>query len=132
MNYTESLAYLDSLGKFGIKLGMERIEGLLRELGNPEQKIKTVHVTGTNGKGSVTSMITNILLAANLKVGKFTSPHLVKYNERINLNGKDISDEDFATAITAVKVAADSVVKKGVCEQPTQIEILTAAAFLYF
>ena len=77
MNYTESLAYLDSLGKFGIKLGMERIEGLLRELGNPEQKIKTVHVTGTNGKGSVTSMITNILLAANLKVGKFTSPHLV-------------------------------------------------------
>ena len=75
MNYTESLAYLDSLGKFGIKLGMERIEGLLRELGNPEQKIKTVHVTGTNGKGSVTSMITNILLAANLKVGKFTSPH---------------------------------------------------------
>ena len=121
MNYTESLAYLDSLGKFGIKLGMERIEGLLRELGNPEQKIKTVHVTGTNGKGSVTSMITNILLAANLKVGKFTSPHLVKYNERINLNGKDISDEDFAT-----------VVKKGVCEQPTQFEILTAAAFLYF
>ena len=123
MNYTESLAYLDSLGKFGIKLGMERIEGLLRELGNPEQKIKTVHVTGTNGKGSVTSMITSILLAANLKVGKFTSPHLVKYNERINLNGKDISDEDFAMAITAVKVAADSVVKKGV---------LTAAAFLYF
>ena len=101
-------------------------------MGNPEQKIKTVHVTGTNGKGSVTSMITNILLAANLKVGKFTSPHLVKYNERINLNGKDISDEDFATAITAVKVAADSVVKKGVCEQPTQFEILTAAAFLYF
>ena len=128
MNYTESLAYLDSLGKFGIKLGMERIEGLLRELGNPEQKIKTVHVTGTNGKGSVTSMITSILLAANLKVGKFTSPHLVKYNERINLNGK----EDFAMAITAVKVAADSVVKKGVCEQPTQFEILTAAAFLYF
>ena len=132
MNYTESLAYLDSLGKFGIKLGMERIEGLLRELGNPEQKLKTVHVTGTNGKGSVTSMITNILLAANLKVGKFTSPHLVKYNERINLNGKDISDEDFAMAITAVKVAADSVVKKGVCEQPTKFEILTAAAFLYF
>ena len=70
MNYVESLDYLDSLGKFGIKLGMERIEGLLKELDNPEQKIKTVHVTGTNGKGSVTSMITNILLAANLKVGK--------------------------------------------------------------
>lgn len=132
MNYTESLDYLDSLGKFGIQLGMERIEGLLRELGNPEQKIKTVHVTGTNGKGSVTSMISNILLAANLKVGKFTSPHLVKYNERICVNGSDISDEDFATAISAVKTAADSVVKKGVCQQPTQFEVLTAAAFLHF
>ena len=132
MNYVESLAYLDGLGKFGIRLGMERIEGLLRELGNPQDKIKTVHVTGTNGKGSVTSMISNILLAANLKVGKFTSPHLVKYNERINLNGKDISDEEFATVISAVKVAADSVVQKGVCDQPTQFEILTAAAFLHF
>lgn len=132
MNYVESLAYLDGLGKFGIRLGMERIEGLLRELGNPQDKIKTVHVTGTNGKGSVTSMITNILLAANLKVGKFTSPHLVKYNERINLNGKDISDEEFATVISAVKVAADGVVQKGVCDQPTQFEILTAAAFLHF
>lgn len=132
MNYTESLGYLDNLGKFGIQLGMERIEGLLRELGNPEQKIKTIHVTGTNGKGSVTSMISNILLAANLKVGKFTSPHLVKYNERICINGEDITDEEFATAITAVKAAADSVVKKGVCQQPTQFEILTAAAFLHF
>ncbi len=132
MNYVESLSYLENLGKFGFQLGMERIEGLLRELGNPEQKIKTIHVTGTNGKGSVTSMITNILLAANLKVGKFTSPHLVRYNERICLNGEEISDEAFATTITAVKAAADSIVKKGVCDQPTQFEILTAAAFLYF
>lgn len=132
MNYQESLGYLESLGKFGIQLGMERIEGLLRELGNPEQKIKTVHVTGTNGKGSVSSMITNIILAAGLKAGKFTSPHLVKYNERININGQDISDDDFATVISAVKVAADSIVKKGVCDQPTQFEILTAAAFLHF
>ena len=132
MNYTESLDYLDSLGKFGIRLGMERIEGLLRELDNPEQKIKTVHVTGTNGKGSVASMITNILLAAKLKVGKFTSPHLVKYNERIAVNDADISDEDFALAISAVKIAADNVVRKGVCDQPTQFEILTAAAFLHF
>lgn len=132
MNYQESLAYLDSLGKFGIRLGMERIEGLLRELGNPEQQIKTIHVTGTNGKGSVSSMITNILLAANLKTGKFTSPHLVKYNERITINGQDIDDDSFADLLTIVKTAADSVVANGVCEQPTQFEILTAAAFLYF
>lgn len=132
MNYSECLDYLDSLGKFGIRLGMERIEGLLRELGNPERKIKTVHVTGTNGKGSVTSMIANIFLAAGLKVGKFTSPHLVRYNERINLDGEDIGDDDFALVISAARVAAESVVKKGVCEQPTQFEVLTAAAFLYF
>lgn len=132
MNYQETMLYLDGLGKFGIRLGMERIEGLLRELGNPEQKIKTIHVTGTNGKGSVSSMIANILRAANLKVGKFTSPHLVKYNERIVIGGEDISDENFAALLTIVKRAADSIVAKGVCEQPTQFEILTAAAFLHF
>ena len=77
-------------------------------------------------------MITNILLAANLKTGKFTSPHLVKYNERITINGQDIDDDSFADLLTIVKTAADSVVAKGVCEQPTQFEVLTAAAFLYF
>ena len=107
MNYTESLAYLDSLGKFGIKLGMERIESLLKELDNPQDKIKTVHVTGTNGKGSVSSMIANILLASNLKVGKFVSPHLVKYNERISINNNDITDDAFALVLTAVKQAAE-------------------------
>ncbi len=132
MNYQETLLYLESLGKFGIRLGMERIEGLLHEMGNPEQKIKTVHVTGTNGKGSVSSMIANILRAAGLKVGKFTSPHLVKYNERIVVNGEEISDANFALLMTAVKKAVDSVVAKGVCEQPTQFEVLTAAAFLHF
>ena len=132
MNYNESLAYLDSLGKFGIKLGMERIEALLKELDNPQDKFKSVHVTGTNGKGSVSSMIANILLAGNLKTGKFISPHLVKYNERISINNNDITDEAFALVISAVKQAADSIVAKGVCEQPTQFEVLTAAAFLHF
>lgn len=132
MDYRESIAYLDSLGKFGIRLGMERIEGLLRELGNPEKTLKTVHVTGTNGKGSVVSMITDILLAAGLKVGKFTSPHLVKYNERITLNDQDISDTEFARVLTLIRKAAETVVRKGVCDQPTQFEILTAAAFVWF
>ena len=131
MNYTETLAYLDSLGKFGINLGMERIEDLLKELNNPEQKVRTIHVTGTNGKGSVTSMITNILLVSGLKVGKFTSPHLVRYNERIEVDGKEISDGDFALVVTAVRRAVESVMAKGT-DQPTQFEVLTAAAFLHF
>ena len=131
MNYIETIEYLEKLGKFGIHLGMERITGLLDELGHPEKQIKTVHVTGTNGKGSVSSMIANILLSSGLKVGKFTSPHFVKYNERIEVNGEAISDEAFATVHSAVKIAADNVVKKS-GNQPTQFEILTAAAFLYF
>ena len=131
MNYEESLKYLDGLGKFGIRLGMERIEALLAELGNPEQKIKTIHVTGTNGKGSVTSMIANIFLASGLTVGKFTSPHFVRYNERIEINGKEIDDSTFAMAHTAVAVAVEAVMKKGI-GQPTQFEVLTAAGFLVF
>ena len=83
MNYAESIAYLDSLGQFGIHLGMDRIKQLLLVLGHPENQIKTIHVAGTNGKGSVTSMVAQILLEAGLHVGKFTSPHLVAYNERI-------------------------------------------------
>ena len=102
MNYDESLKYLDSLGKFGIHLGMERIHALLAELGNPEKMVKTIHVTGTNGKGSVSSMIANILLYSGLTVGKFTSPHFVRYNERIEVNGKEVNNETFAMAHTAV------------------------------
>lgn len=131
MNYTETLAYLEDLGKFGINLGMERMEALLCELGNPEQKVRMIHVTGTNGKGSVTSMIAGILLAGGLRTGKFTSPHLVSYNERIEVDGKEINNEEFALAITAVKRAAETVVARGVA-QPTQFEVLTAAAFLHF
>ena len=132
MNYQESIAYLESLGQFGIRLGMERIKQLLFVLGHPENQIKTIHVAGTNGKGSVTTMISTILLEAGCRVGKFTSPHLVKYNERIQINEQDITDEEFAKVLTTVREFADDLVKKGACEQPTQFEILTAAAFHYF
>ena len=131
MNYDESLKYLDSLGKFGIHLGMERIQALLAELGNPEKMVKTIHVTGTNGKGSVSSMIANILLYSGLTVGKFTSPHFVRYNERIEVNGKEVNNETFAMAHTAVARAVATVMERGIA-QPTQFEVLTAAGFLIF
>ncbi|MBQ9635674.1 MAG: bifunctional folylpolyglutamate synthase/dihydrofolate synthase [Acidaminococcaceae bacterium] len=132
MNYQESIDYLEGLGQFGIRLGMERIKQLLFVLGHPENQIKTIHVAGTNGKGSVTTMISTILLEAGTRVGKFTSPHLVRYNERIQINETEISDDAFAEIITTVRDFADGLVKKGACEQPTQFEILTAAAFHYF
>ena len=132
MNYQESIAWLESLGQFGIRLGMERIKQLLFVLGHPENQIKTIHVAGTNGKGSVTTMISTILLEAGCRVGKFTSPHLVKYNERIRIDEQDIPDEEFAKILTTVRGFAEDLVKKGACEQPTQFEILTAAAFHYF
>ena len=132
MTYQEMLTYLEELGHFGIHLGMERIKALLAYLGHPEQQVKTIHVTGTNGKGSVVSLVTDILLAAGLRVGKFTSPHLVKYNERISVNDTDISDEDLVQAVRTAARAAQVVVGRGECEQPTQFEILTAAAFWYF
>ena len=130
MDYNESLRYLSSLESFGIKPGMQRISLLLEKLGHPEKAVHFVHVAGTNGKGSVTSMLTSIFAAAGLKTGKFISPHLVKWNERIQINGEDVSDEKLAQVITAVKEVADEVAVE--LEQPTQFEIFTAAAFLLF
>lgn len=131
MNYEESIAYLEKAASFGIKPGMERINALLDELGRPEKAYKVIHVTGTNGKGSVVAMVTAVLENASLKVGRYTSPHLIDYTERIYCGGQDISREDFARASAAVKEAADKVTARGI-EAPTEFELLTAMAFWYF
>ena len=81
MNYRESISYLEKAVSFGIKPGLERISALLKYLGNPEKKYKIIHVTGTNGKGSTTAMITAALEAAHIKAGRYVSPHLVEYTE---------------------------------------------------
>lgn len=131
MEYADAVDYVESLGKFGIHLGMERIQGLTALLDHPERKIRTVHVTGTNGKGSVTTFLANMLQQAGLKVGSYTSPHFVRYNERICLNGEEISNEDFAAVTEKTKAALDRFLAQG-GEQPTQFEFITAMAFLYF
>lgn len=131
MNYQESLEYVNGFKGFAKETTLERIETLLSLLDNPQTKFKSIHVAGTNGKGSVAAMITNILRASDLKVGRFTSPHLVNINERIEINNKEISDEDFAVAITAVSAVVDRA-EEVVGEKPTQFEIITAAAFLHF
>ncbi len=131
MNYEESVAYLEQAASFGIKPGLERIEAMLKKLGNPETAYKVIHVTGTNGKGSVVAMITSVLENAQLRVGRYISPHLLDYTERIYICGHDISREDFAKAATVVREAAEEIIADGV-EAPTEFELLTAMAFWYF
>ena len=121
--YEGALKYLDGLTVFGIKPGLERIEKILSALGEPQKNYATVHVTGTNGKGSVSAMLAEILKADGRRVGLFTSPHLESYCERIKVNGENISEEEFAAQIERVKNC-------GV--QASHFEVLTAAAYEYF
>lgn len=131
MNYAEAISYLEGLTSFGIKPGLQRIEYLLEKLDNPQNKYKTIHITGTNGKGSVTAYLHEALNNAGVKCGRFTSPHLVDYTERIKVGTKDISQEDFADCIYKIANIVREMVENGE-ESPTQFEVLTAAAFLYF
>ena len=103
MDYKEALNYIDSLNILGSKLGLERVENMLERLGKPQNKYKIIHVAGTNGKGSVSSMLTSILIDAGYKTALYTSPHLERYNERYVINGKEISNEDFARYMDIIK-----------------------------
>ena len=131
MKYTEALAYLESLGAFGIQLGLARIEALLDRLEHPERRFRSVHVTGTNGKGSTTAMIAAVLTEAGIRTGMYTSPHLVDYPERMRIDGIDIAKEDFAVVLDRTRAAVEAMVAGGQ-ESPTEFEVLTAAAFLWF
>ena len=131
MNYDGALAYLESLGTFGIQLGLARIERLLAKLNHPERNFRSVHVTGTNGKGSTSSFIASILAEAGIRTGLYTSPHLVDYPERMRINGRDITRESFAAVVAETRNAAEKMISEG-GESPTEFEVLTAAAFLWF
>lgn len=131
MTYEESLAYLAGLGKFGSKLGLERIKRLLALMHYPERRFKTIHITGTNGKGSTTAMLASILQQSGIKTGMYTSPHLTSYTERMIVNGKEISQAEFAQAIKYTSTFVTEMVRDGF-EHPTEFEVLTAAAFYFF
>lgn len=114
--------------RFGVHLGLERIQRLLAELGNPHHSISVIHVAGTNGKGSVCAYLSAVLTEAGYRVGRYISPHLVDWNERICLNEQPISTEVFRELLLQVKAAIPEE-----CEDsPTQFELITAAAWLYF
>ena len=131
MTYEESLMYLDNLCKFGINLGLARIEKLLELMDHPERRFKTIHVTGTNGKGSTTAMLASILTAAGIKTGMYTSPHLASYTERMMIDGLEASPTQFGSAIEYTSQFVDQIVAQGL-GHPTEFEVLTAAAFHYF
>jgi dihydrofolate synthase / folylpolyglutamate synthase len=118
--------FLDRFGKFGIHLGLERIQQLLADLGNPHTRVPIIHVAGTNGKGSVCAYLSSILQAAGYQVGRYISPHLVDWRERICINSQWISDENLMAALLQVNQA---IIPE---QMPTQFEVITAAAWWYF
>ena len=127
MNYEESLAYIHSVNWTFCNLGLSRIATLCEKLGNPQNELKFIHVAGTNGKGSVCAMLDSILRQAGYRTGLYTSPYITAFNERMRVDGENISNEELAELTTMVRPIADAMEDK-----PTEFELITAIAFEYF
>jgi dihydrofolate synthase/folylpolyglutamate synthase len=135
MTYSESIRYLYALGNevHTAKLGLDRIRRLLRELGDPQNACRFVHVAGTNGKGSTCAMIEAGLRAAGVRTGLYTSPHLIEPTERIVIDGRQIGEDQFAAAFERVHRAAEGMLEAGELDMhPTYFETVTAMGFLLF
>ncbi len=130
MNYTEAVDYIHSLLKFGIRPGLSGMDALLRFLGNPEKGLNYVHVAGTNGKGSVSTAVSNVMIEAGYRTGLYTSPYVSEFLERIQFQGLPIEKKIFADSVEKVKAAVETLSFEGVVI--TEFEALTAAAFLCF
>lgn len=131
MNYKEARVYLDEVSKYGSVLGLESMRELLRRLGDPQNELKFIHISGTNGKGSVLAYLSTILSGAGYRTGRYISPTLFSYRERIQVDGEYIEKESLARHVTAIAAAAEDMQKAGL-PSPTVFEIETALAFLYF
>ena len=127
MTLDEALYYIHSVCWKGSVPGLERISALLDKMGHPERKLKFIHVTGTNGKGSTCAMLASMFTKAGYKTGLYTSPYLIRFNERIQIGGVQISDADICEITEYIKPLADSIF-----EQPTEFEMVTALGFEYF
>lgn len=125
---TEVDAILQQFAMFGIKLGLDSSLSLLERLGNPHQQVSVVHVAGSNGKGSVCAFLANALKVAGYRVGRYTSPHLIDWTERICLNGQPIASADLVAVLQEVVAA----IPADTAASPTQFEVITAAAWLWF
>lgn len=127
MNYNEALSYIHAINWTFCKPGLERVSLLCKKIGEPQKDVKCIHVAGTNGKGSSCAMLSSVLQAAGYRVGLYTSPHMVRFNERMQVNGECISDEDLTKITEEVRPFADAME-----DRPTEFELVTAIAFLYF
>src|SRR5713101_6111698 len=132
MDYQTTLEHLYRLERFGIKLGLDNIRQLLSLLGDPQRGLKVLHVTGTNGKGSVCAYAASVLQAAGYRVGLYTSPHLVRFNERIRVDGVSIADDDVLRLWSGMQPAIQAMTATRAIDHPTFFEITTAMAFEYF
>ena len=128
MSYRETVRYLYGLQQHGIKFGLDNITNLLSALHNPHKAFSSVHIAGTNGKGSTSAVIASLLQSAGLRVGLFTSPHLVSFTERIRINGEQITEHDVIQLAEEVR----EVVSQSAGFSPTFFEVVTAMALLYF
>ncbi len=129
MSYQGTVEYLYALQKFGMKFGLDNIRKLLGALGNPQNSFRSVHIAGTNGKGSTSAVIDAVLRSSGTKTGLFTSPHLINFTERIRINGSEISEGDVVALAGEVRETADRI---GGDFSPTFFEVVTAMAFLHF
>ncbi len=127
MTYPETIEFLEISNWMGSRLGLSRMQELLHLLGDPHKKLKYVHITGTNGKGSTAAMLESVLRAAGYHTGLYTSPHLIRYNERMKIDGKNVSDEDMQHAADLMAVQIEKMEDK-----PTVFERITVMALLIF
>ncbi|MBO0442369.1 bifunctional folylpolyglutamate synthase/dihydrofolate synthase [Vagococcus fluvialis] len=132
MNVEETIAWIHERTKFGIRPGLIRIDEILNRLDNPQNKFKTVHIGGTNGKGSTTTFLRCLLEEQGLRVGTFTSPYVECFNERIAINGEHISDERLVELVAAIKPIIDDMDTVESLKNAVEFEILTAIMFQYF
>jgi dihydrofolate synthase/folylpolyglutamate synthase len=130
MSYNGAVKYLYDLQRHSIKLGLERTEKLLAVLGDPHRRFLSVHVAGTNGKGSVAAMVASMLMSDGFRVGLFTSPHLVSFTERIRINNSQISETEVVQLTGEIKEKISAVA--ALAGEPTFFEFVTVMAFLYF
>lgn len=131
MNYAETLEYVESLKTYGIVPGLSSVTELCRRLGNPQDALSFVHIAGSNGKGSLLAFVSTILKCAGYKVGRYCSPTIFEYRERIQVNGRSITKKALCECMEEIKAVCDGMVADGL-PHPTPFEVETAAAFLYF